>query len=321
MKNTPKEWTLIDKIRYRVQRQNDHTIVPIGDDAFVFRNYPGYSVICQDMMVEDIHFSLDYFTPFDLGYKALAVNLSDIAAMGAQPHFVQVSLAIPKKISDSWVEEFYLGMVQLADEHSCEVVGGDLSGSLDKVVVDVSVHGSCETPFTRKGVQKGDLLVCSGPLGLSYAGLTAFQKKMAGYDEAKNKHLRPRPRLDLVPRLLEKKNKFHALMDCSDGLINDALLLAPPECGFHIFAENLPIHEQTSLLAIELGARPVDFAIWGGEDYELLMAISPDDYDLFPEWHLAGQFTETPGVFLTHAEGKEEITEFKGWQHFPSTND
>lgn len=316
MKNTPKEWTLIDKIHYRVQRPNDHTVVPFGDDAFVFRNYPGFSVICQDMMVEDIHFSLDYFSAFDLGHKVLAANLSDIAAMGARPHFIQVSLAISSKISDSWVEEFYRGMVQLADEYSCEVVGGDLSGSADKVVIDVSVHGSCEYPFTRKGVKKGDLLVCSGPLGLSSAGLTAFQKKIAGYEEAKTKHLRPRPRLDLIPKLLEKKDKVHALMDCSDGLINDALLLSPPECGFHIFAENLPLNEQTSLLALELGTRPLDFALWGGEDYELLMAISPDDYDLFPDWHLAGQFTETPGVFLTRAEGKEEITEFKGWQHF-----
>ncbi len=97
MQNTPKEWALIQKIRYRVQRQNDHAIVPLGDDAFVFKNYPGYSVICQDMMVEDVHFNLDYFAAFDLGHKALAVNLSDVAAMGARPHFVQVSLALPKK--------------------------------------------------------------------------------------------------------------------------------------------------------------------------------------------------------------------------------
>lgn len=316
MKNTPKEWNLIDKIRYRVQRENDHTIVPIGDDAFVFRNYPGFSVVCQDMMVEDVHFSLDYFSAFDLGHKALAVNLSDIAAMGARPHFVQVSLAIPPKIADSWVEEFYMGMSQLADTYSCEIVGGDLSKSFDKVVVDVNVHGSCEYPFTRKGVQKGDLLLSSGPLGLSYAGFTALQKNLIGYEEAKKAHLRPQPRLDLVPKLLEKKDKVHALMDCSDGLINDALLLAPSGFGFHIFTENLPMHEETSLLALEMGVRPMDYALWGGEDYELLMAVSPDDYDLFPEWHLLGQFTEIPGVFLTHADGKEEVTEFKGWQHF-----
>ncbi|MGZ3770802.1 MAG: thiamine-phosphate kinase [Bdellovibrio sp.] len=316
MKNTPKEWTLIDKIRFRVQRENDHTIVPIGDDGFVFRNYPGYSVLCQDMMVEDVHFDLEYFSAYDLGHKALAVNLSDIAAMGAQPHFVHVSLAIPPKISDSWVEEFYMGMSSLADSYNCEIVGGDLSASKDNVVVDVNVHGSCEYPFTRKGVQKGDLLICSGPLGLSHAGLIALQKNIPGYEEAKKNHLRPRPRLDLVSKLIEKKDKVHALMDISDGLINDALLLMPAEFGIHIFAENLPMHEQTSLLALEMGMKPIDLAIWGGEDYELLMAVSPDDYDSFPEWHLAGQFTETPGVFVSHAEGKEEITDFKGWQHF-----
>lgn len=316
MKNTPKEWTRIDKIRYRVQRQNEHTVVPIGDDAFVFKNYLGYSVICQDMMVENIHFSLDYFSAYDLGYKALAANLSDIAAMGARPHFAQVSLALPNKIADSWLDEFYMGLTQLGDEYACEIVGGDLSSSLHDLVIDVSVHGSCEYPFTRKGVQTGDLIICSGPLGLSYAGFVALQKEIKGYDTAKKKHLRPRPRLDLINNLLANKDKVHALMDCSDGLINDALLLAPSETGLHIFTENLPLHEEASLLALEIGSRPIDFALWGGEDYELLMAISPDDYNLFPSWHMVGQFTETPGVFLTHADGKEEVKEYKGWQHF-----
>lgn len=316
MQNTPKEWTLIQKIRYRVQRQNDHTIVPLGDDAFVFKNYPGYSVICQDMMVEDVHFKLDYFGAFDLGAKALAVNLSDIAAMGARPHFAQVSVAFPAKINESWLDEFYTGMSQLADEYSCEIVGGDLSASPDKLVIDVSVHGSCEHPFTRKGVTKGDLLLSSGPLGFSHTGLMALMKNKNGYDDAKKKHLRPRPRLDLVSDLRKKKDKVHALMDCSDGLINDALQLCPEGAGFHIFAENLPIHEDTAKMAIEMGIPQHEFPLWGGEDYELLLAISPDDYDLFGGWKLVGQFTETPGVFLTRADGKEEIKEFKGWRHF-----
>ncbi|MEK2644580.1 thiamine-phosphate kinase [Bdellovibrio sp. BCCA] len=316
MQNTPKEWTLIQKIRYRVQRHNDHTIVPLGDDAFVFKNFLGYSVICQDMMVEDVHFKLDYFSAFDLGAKALAVNLSDIAAMGAHPHFAQVSIAFPEKINESWLDEFYLGMSQLADKYSCEIVGGDLSASPDKLVIDVSVHGSCEHPLTRKGAMKGDLLLSSGPLGLSHTGLMALQKRLSDYEEAKKKHLHPRPRLDLVGALVKKKDKVHALMDCSDGLINDALQLCPEGAGLHIFAENLPLHEETSKMALELGIPAHEFSLWGGEDYELLMVISPDDYDLFSGWHLVGQFTETPGVFLTHADGKEEIKEFKGWHHF-----
>ncbi|WP_415062747.1 thiamine-phosphate kinase [Bdellovibrio sp.] len=316
MQNTPKEWSLIQMIRYRVQRQNEHTVVPLGDDAFVFKNFPGYSVICQDMMVEDIHFKLDYASAFDLGHKALSVNLSDIAAMGAQPHFAQVSLALPAKINESWLDDFYKGMSSLGDEYNCEIVGGDLSATHDKLVIDVSMHGSVEKPLTRKGVQSGDLLLSSGPLGLSHTGLLALTKKKEGYDEAKRKHLRPLPRLDLVSGLQERHDKVHALMDCSDGLINDALQLCPQPLGFHIFSENLPLHADTSKMSLALGIPVEEFALWGGEDFELLLAISPDDYDLFPGWHLVGQFTESPGVFVTHADGKKEITEFKGWRHF-----
>ncbi len=316
MEKTPKEWALIEKIRYRVQRQNSHTVVPLGDDAFVFKNFPGFSVICQDMMVEDIHFKLDYFSAYDLGAKALAVNLSDIAAMGARPHFAQVSLAKTEKINESWLDEFYMGMSHMADEYGCQIVGGDLAASPHSLVIDVSVHGSCEHPFTRQGVLSGDLLLSSGPLGLSYTGLRALRDRLEGYEDAKKRHLRPQPRLDLVDSLVAKKNKVHALMDCSDGLINDALLLCPPTCGLHIFAENLPLHEDTAKMALKLGIPAHEFALWGGEDYELLMAISPDDYDSFGGWHLLGQFTDTPGVFLTHADGKEEIKEFKGWRHF-----
>lgn len=316
MNNTPKEWALIEKISYRVQRQNDHIVVPLGDDAFVFKNFPGYSVICQDMMVEGTHFSSDYFSAFDLGYKALAINLSDIAAMGARPHFVHVSIALPKNINESWLDDFYFGMSQLADDNACQIVGGDLSRTVDKIVIDVNVHGSCEFPFTRRGTQAGDLLLCSGPLGLAHTGLLALQRKDVGYETAKKKHLRPTPRLDLVKSLIAQRSKIHALMDCSDGLINDTLQLQPKNGGFHIFTDSLPLHADTTRAALTLGIPAEEFAFWGGEDFELLMTISPDDYDLFPNWHLIGQFTESPGVFSSTLNQKIEIKEFKGWQHF-----
>lgn len=317
MQNTPKEWNLIQLIKYRVQRQNKNTVVPLGDDAFVFKNFPGYSVICQDMMVEDIHFKMDYSSAYALGHKALAVNLSDIAAMGAKPHFVQCSLALPEKFSnETWLDDFYKGMLALADEHSCEVVGGDLSASPDKVMIDVSVYGSCELPLTRKGTASGDLLLSSGPLGLSLTGFLALTKNLSGFTEAKKRHLQPHPRLDLVDSLAKNADKIHSLMDCSDGLINDALQLIPEGCGLHIFADNVPAHEETQKLAIELGTPVQDLVLWGGEDYELLMSIPAEHFDLFPGWKLVGEFTNSAGVFLTDAQGQKEIKDFKGWKHF-----
>lgn len=225
MQNTPREWQLLHHLKNKVQRRHPHTIVELGDDAFVFKNFPGNSVICQDMMIEGTHFDLGYFGADDLGYKALAVNLSDLAAMGARPHFVQVSLGIPEKINESWLDQFYTGMCELADKYDCEIVGGDLCRS-PHLVIDVSVHGSVAQPFRRTGTRAGDVLFSSGPLGLSHVGLWALQNKAADFAQGKRRHLRPQPRLDLLPELHAQAGAISAMMDCSDGLINDALQLS-----------------------------------------------------------------------------------------------
>jgi thiamine-monophosphate kinase len=324
VQNTPKEWQVLKQIRNKVQRHNPNTIVPLGDDAFVFKNFPGYSVIAQDMMVEDVHFRLDYSSAFDLGHKALAVNLSDLAAMGATPHFAQVSLALPKEITETWLDEFYQGMTALADRFGVEIAGGDLCVSPRGVIIDVSVHGSCEKPITRHGTQIGDVLLASGPLGLSTTGLRVLSEDRKGdFPEATEKHLRPMPRLDLLPELHKHADKIHALMDCSDGLVNDALILAnkpysnghsAATVGIHLFPDQFPLHDET----IRHGHlnKAFEYALWGGEDYELLMSIAPEHRELFPQWTEVGQFTLTPGVFLIHGDAKEEIESFKGWKHF-----
>ncbi|MEK2687887.1 thiamine-phosphate kinase [Bdellovibrio sp. GT3] len=324
MQNTPKEWQVLKNIRNKVQRHNPNTIVPLGDDAFVFKNFPGYSVIAQDMMVEDVHFRLDYSCAFDLGHKALAVNLSDLAAMGADPRFAQVSLAIPKEITETWLDEFYQGMTTLADKFGVEIAGGDLCASPRGVIIDVSVHGSCDKPITRHGTQAGDILLSSGPLGLSTTGLRALNEDRTGdFPEATARHLRPLPRLDLLPQLRQHADKIHALMDCSDGLVNDALILSkkpygnghsPHIGGVHLFPDQFPLHDETLRMAHL--SKAYEYALWGGEDYELLISVNPENRTLFPEWTEVGQFTESPGVFLIHGDGKEEISTFKGWKHF-----
>lgn len=314
MHNTPKEWDRIKKIKQRVQRQSGHTVVGLGDDAFVFKNFPGYSVLCQDMMVEGNHFLKDSTTAFDLGHKALAVNLSDIAAMGARPHYIQVSLALPKNLNESWLDEFYQGMTILADKHGCEIIGGDLTSS-EKIVIDVSVHGSCEHPLRRHGAKANDLLLSSGPLGLSHTGLLALQKNCPGFMAAKTRHHTPSPRLDLVAELQKHYEKVHALMDCSDGLVNDALQMCGV-LGIELLQDQIPVHEETQQLAQQLQLSLEDFVLWGGEDYELLLAIDPSDRKYFPEWKVLGSFTSEPGFFILKGDKKEELKTFKGWRHF-----
>lgn len=317
MQNLPKEWNRIDKIKSLVQRHNPNTVVGLGDDGFVFRNFPGLSVIAQDMMIEEVHFSFDYTSASDLGHKILAVNLSDLAAMGATAHFAQVSLGLPAHLTQTWLDEFYQGMTQLGDQFQVEIVGGDLCLSPKATVVDVSVYGSCETPFTRGNVQPGQLLLASGPLGLSHAGLLALQNKIGDrYPESVLRHKRPIPRLDLVSSLHQQAHAVRALMDCSDGLINDVTILAHNRLGFQVWADQALIHPEVAALAKELGTSPTDFVLWGGEDYQLLLVVDETDRDRFPEWNVLGQFTEAP-VIAVREEGKvRNLETFKGWKHF-----
>lgn len=316
MRNTPKEWSRIQRIKSLVQRQTPNTVVGLGDDAFVFKNFPGYSVIAQDMLVENTHFRREYCSATDLGHKALAVNLSDLAAMGAQGHFAQVSLALPKNLTESWLDDFYKGMTSLGDQWNVEIVGGDLTASENLIVIDVSVFGSTEKYFTRKGAQPSDLLLSSGPLGLSHAGLRALQKNIPEVPAALNKHRQPNPRLERLKQLHENSHEVHALMDCSDGLINDALQLCGEDLGLHLNFYDSHFHPDVLTIAERLETKPSDFLLWGGEDYELLLVIPETAKKLFPDWQVLGRFQTDPGVFLEEYGTVKEITDFKGWAHF-----
>lgn len=316
MRNTPKEWSRIQRIKSLVQRQNPHTVVGLGDDAFVFKNFPGYSVLAQDMMVENIHFRREYCSATDVGHKALAVNLSDLAAMGAQPHFAQVSLSLPKNLTESWLDDFYKGMTTLADKWNVEIIGGDLTAAEITITIDVSVFGSAEKVFTRKGVQAGDLLLSSGPLGLSHTGLLSLKKEWGNTPQACEKHRRPLPRLDLLKQLHEHSHEVHALMDCSDGLVNDALQLCGEELGLHLNFYDSHFHPEVVSIAEKMEIKPSEFLLWGGEDYELLLAIPEQSKNLFPEWQILGHFHREAGIFLQEYNTVKEITDFKGWTHF-----
>lgn len=329
MQNTPREHNLIQKLKKLVSRHHPGTLVPLGDDGFVFKSFSENTVIAQDLMIENVHFQTNYFSPSDLGYKALAVNLSDLAAMGARPHFAQVSLALPKDVTEDWILSFYSGMLSLADQYQMEIVGGDLSQSPGPVVIDVSVVGETKEAFVRTGAQDEDWLAVTGPLGLSHTGRLALEKELYIYAEATQKHLRPKPRLDVMALLRQHQitpQTLHALMDCSDGLISDLLhLTRSRNLGIELNEADIPIDSDTQGMASSLHQKALDWALWGGEDYELLLAFPKNkkdemkyifesaDLDLF----LIGQFNESGKITLKNQQGEsEEIQEFKGWSHF-----
>lgn len=327
MKNLPREWKYIERIKElttkyapEVQRQSTSSEVTLGDDAFAtsISSDPGQLTMCQDLMIEGVHFDTAYTSPADLGHKVLAVNLSDFAAMGATPKWAQISLAIPKNFSEektlSWLDEFYSSMLALASRHNVRIAGGDTSASPNSLFVDVSVVGFCEKPLTRRGTQEGDLLLCSGPLGLSALGMKELRKNPSAQTSATKKHLRPEPRLDLLSELQIHSHRIHALIDISDGLISESQHLlnsSSKPLGLGIELDKLSVYKETDTKSAQQAA------LWGGEDYELLMSVAPGNYEFFPHWHKIGTFNSSGHIELIHTNGDREIVDsFQGWEHF-----
>jgi thiamine-monophosphate kinase len=220
-------------------------------------------VVTQDTLVQDVHFRLEWTSWRDLGYKAAAVNLSDLAAMGAEPGGLLVSLSVPASEEADDVFELYEGL----REAEVPVAGGDLTSSAI-VSVTITAVGRSERVPGRAGAQPGDVLVVTGPLGASAAGLHALAHGLEGFDEFVERHRRPPIRITEGKKLARVA---HAMIDLSDGIGIDAARIAERSgCDVTIAADDLPVAEGIDRVA--------DLPFWTmGEDYELLAALSPED--------------------------------------------
>jgi thiamine-monophosphate kinase len=267
-------------------------VAGIGDDAALLGDD---LVVTQDLLLEGRHFRLEWTSWRDLGYKAAAVNLSDLAAMGARPEALLVSLALPAETELDDVLELYGGL----NEPGVPVVGGDMNAA-PGVTIAVTALGRTVRVPGRGGAQPGDVLVVTGPLGAAAAGLYALEHGLDGFDELVAAHRRPPFRLDAAERLAPTA---HALMDLSDGIASDAARISEQSgCRLVVDVERLP-------LAAGL-AEVADEPFWtGGEDYELLAALAPDD-PAVTEFAVVGRCEEGEGVELRGADG------VSGWDHF-----
>jgi thiamine-monophosphate kinase len=255
------ERALVRRIKRLSAGQAPGVILGIGDDAAVFRPSEGEDLVfTTDMLVEGVHFELQTHRPSDVGHKALARGLSDVAAMGAAPRFCLVSLALSPSCGERWVDGFYRGLMGLARSTGTALIGGDLSHS-DKVTCDVVACGAVPRgqALRRGGARAGDLIFVSGMLGGSALGLNC--RKGAAW----RRHLRPEPRLALGS-LLREALRATAAMDLSDGVSLDLRRLCE---------ESGVAAELDGTLPIFPGAT-VAQALHGGEDYELLFTVSPE---------------------------------------------
>ena len=327
------EFGFINRIEPLCKIYNPDVLRGIGDDCAVIRVSPDLNLlVTTDLLVERVHFLLDWQSPQILGAKALAVNLSDIAACGGTPKDVFVSLAIPDRINMDWLENFYRGMTDLSSKFEVSILGGDSAKSLTDLIINIAVTGVSKTGETlfRSGAQSGDIIVVSGYLGDSSAGLELLLNPRDVPDTVAcpliNAHLSPTPHLR-QGRSLAQSNACNAAIDISDGLSSDlGHICKQSGLGATIFEAKLPVSEPLKRLAGQIEIDPLEWVLNGGEDYILLAAIKPDRLGEIrfrasaEGWLLIeiGFFDSTPGIKLVKISGETIPIIPEGWDHFKS---
>lgn len=326
------EFQLIEKLAAAVAGSGtDRLKLGIGDDAAVWSPRPGRDLVAStDMLVENVHFRLDWSDWRSLGYKALAANLSDVAAMGAVPRVVLVSLGLRGSERDREIIELYQGMQELAHPCGVSIAGGDISSST-ALTIAITVIGEgpsgCRTVMTRSAARAGDLLAVTGPIGLAAAGLRVVEQRLNVLDGSpamREAFMRPTPRI-AQGRIMVRAG-VRAAMDLSDGLLGDL----PKICGMSGVSAVIDLPLLPVPAAVKWAFTDwTELALRGGEDYELLFACSPVVFERvrgrFRRFRLRepvriGEITEPgepgPVVRLRDAAGKLRDVEPGGFSHF-----
>ncbi len=326
------EFGLIKRLSRGAVVRKENIIRSIGDDAAVFRAYPEEVILfTTDMLVERIHFLKKATSGYNLGYKSLAVNLSDIAAMGGNAREAFCSIAIPKAVDIEFVENIYEGMKTLAAEFNVNLLGGDTTSSKIDLIINVSVIGSAPENeiLYRNRAQCGDKIFTTGFLGESRAGCflitNDIQACFKGCETLKASHFLPRPYLK-EGKFLARQKGVHAAIDISDGLSSDLEhILEESGKGAQIFADTIPISQDLKNFCRQFSFDPVQFALSGGEDYALLFTVSSDNAEkvkknyekIFPRpIYELGVITETNNMELVFSDGTVQQILPKGWDHF-----
>jgi len=332
------EFDRIKKIRAAAEARNSDVaglVRGIGDDAAVIKSFAGTDVVIStDLLVEDIDFRRDTTRPELLGHKALAVSLSDIAAMGSRPRWALLSIGVPDAVWKSeFLNQFYEGFFSLADRYGVKLIGGDLSRTPDKIVIDSIVMGECpiNRELFRNGAKPGDQIYVTGFLGDAAAGLRLIGRgtKLHGdravshpVDNLLLRQLQPEPRVGWG-LLLGEKQLATAMIDISDGLSSDLNHLCEESgVGALVEASRLPIDEVVSELCGRRALDPLMLALHGGEDFELLFTVSPEKVSQLPSRvdgvaiTRIGEITAAPeGVRISEGSRVWKL-EPGGWEHF-----
>jgi thiamine-monophosphate kinase len=333
------EFDFINSLRQRVASLTTQSLVAgIGDDAAVIRNTGGKeTVITADLLVEDVDFRRTTTPPYLLGHKALAVSLSDMAAMGARPLWSLISIGVPDDVwQTDFVEWFYDGLLELANGYGVRLIGGDTSRTTGHIVIDSIVSGECAAGMSvkRSGAKPGDQIFVTGWLGAAAAGLRLIERgahlaeqNLGDEDSQKLDHillrqLRPEPRVGWG-MVLGEERLATSMIDLSDGLSSDLNHLCEASgVGALIDSSLLPVDDRVQELCGRRALDPLQLALHGGEDFELLFTVAPQNAARLPR-KVDGVEIKRIGTIQSASEGVKisegaRTWELKpgGWMHF-----
>lgn len=333
------EFGLINRIAKSATLKNESSLKGIGDDAAVIDIGSGeVQLVSTDMLIEGVHFDLTYLPLKYLGYKAVAVNVSDICAMNARAEQITVSIAISNRFPVEAIDELYEGIEMACSKYKVDLVGGDTTSSLSGLIISITAIGRAkkEKVVYRQGANEHDLLVVTGDLGGAYMGLQilerekqifkenpAIQPDLDGHDYILQRQMRPEARVDVLDFLSELDVLPTSMIDISDGLASEILHLCKESAkGCHVYDEKIPIDAQTSMAALDFELDPSTCALNGGEDYELLFTIKQSDYEKIkgnPHMTIIGHVTDqSDGCYFIDKQGSAIELKAQGWQHFNS---
>jgi thiamine-monophosphate kinase len=334
--NTLGEFGLIEHLTRDFPLRQPSSIKGVGDDAAVIDNGNLCTVVSTDLLVEGIHFDLAYTPLKHLGFKSVIVNLSDIYAMNAFPRQITVSIAISNRFSVEALDELYEGIRAACKAYDVDLVGGDTTSSPKGLTISVTAIGQGEKDLMvyRNGARPGDIMCITGELGGAYLGLQMLEREKRIWQEnpdvqpdfenqqyAVGRQLKPEARRDVIEAFRKIGLKPTSMIDISDGLASEIFhICKQSNVGALLEEDGVPINQEAQMLALKFKLDPITCALNGGEDYELLFTIRPEDIDkvkFLPDIYIAGEILEAKdGIKLNTKGGNLHDLKAQGWVHF-----
>lgn len=327
------EFGLIRMLTEKIELKQESSLLGVGDDAAILDMKGNKTVVTTDLLTEGIHFDLIYTPLKHLGYKAVVVNLSDVYAMNARPTQILVSVALSTKFTTEMMMELYEGIHLACNLYNVDLVGGDTSSSMTGLNISVTAIGVVPggKMVYRSGAKENELICVSGDLGGAFLGLQLLEREkrifdkestvqpdLSGYEYILERQLKPEARADIIEELGNSKIKPTSMIDISDGLSSDLLHLCDAsDTGCKIFADKIPVIEDTRRAAEEMNLEPVTVSFNGGEDYELLFTSPTANYEKLTALKgitvIGHMTTKGEGKHLVMPDGSYAEIQSMGW--------